>query len=408
MLSYEFFNRFLISKRAGSLVKTISRISLIGIWLGVCSLVLVMSVMNGFNRSIRDRLLEVEPHLVVSFDEIKSLAAIKKLDSYQILEKMDIDLIAPISQQDVILRTPEGFVQEAIARGVTRERLYQLLEYGNRRNGTNDPELEEKIKSLNANEVILGVGLADKIGLFRDDSMVIIPPETFLMAAGEIPTLSQATVRGFIATDVDRIDSRTFYYILDESFPRLRNSMGRVLGLHVWLNDPEKADMVKTQLANENTKIETWKERNASLFFALRLEKFVISFLVGLSTLIAGLSIISVMVLLLTQKKKDVGNLLAMGMTRSETKKTFVNIGMYLSLTGVVGGVISGIVLSLLVNRYSEDMLPAFYQETNIPAEIHFWQVSMILILAVSFSFIALNLTMNRLSSYKPSEILRG
>ena len=68
MLSFEFFHRFLISRRAGSLVKTISRISITGIWLGVMALIVVVSVMNGFNRSIRSRLLEVEPHVVIDFD----------------------------------------------------------------------------------------------------------------------------------------------------------------------------------------------------------------------------------------------------------------------------------------------------------------------------------------------------
>ena len=71
MLSLEFFYRFLLSRRAGSLVKTIARISVLGIWLGVAALIIVVSVMNGFNKSIRARLLEVEPHLVVHFDNIK-------------------------------------------------------------------------------------------------------------------------------------------------------------------------------------------------------------------------------------------------------------------------------------------------------------------------------------------------
>ena len=210
VLSLEFFHRFLLSKRAGSLVKTISRISIVGIWLGVAALIIVISVMNGFNKSIRDRLLEVEPHLVIDFQNLKSPDQIKAHDVYKKLQTFDTELTAPISHQDVILRTTEGFVQRAVASGVTRERLYHLLDYGDRKKGQNDPDLKDKISKLQTNEVILGVGVADKMGLFRDDTMVIIPPENLLLPAGEIPTLTQATVKGFILTDVDRIDGHSF------------------------------------------------------------------------------------------------------------------------------------------------------------------------------------------------------
>ncbi len=408
MLSFEFFHRFILSKRAGSLVKTISRISILGIWLGVASLVVVVSVMNGFNRSIRDRLLEVEPHIVLDFDEIKKSEQIQSLPVYQKLQGDAVQFFAPISHQDVILRTADGFVQGAVANGVTRERLLQLLEFAEKKAGKEDPDLKDKIEGLKPGQIILGVGLADKTGLFRDDNVVIVPPETMFMPASEIPILSQGNVQGFLLTDVDRIDGQSFFYILEESFPRLQKTMGRRMALEVWLKDPESVDSFKKSLEQEGVQVETWKERNASLFFALKIEKFVVSFLVGLSTLIAGLSIISVMVLLLTQKKKDVGNLLAMGMTIRETKNTFIKIGLYLTMTGVFGGVVTGVILSLLIDSFSDDVLPAFYEETNIPTEIQFFQVAWIVTIGILFSYFALNVTMKRLSSFKPSEILRG
>lgn len=408
MLSFEFFFRFLLSRRAGSLVKTIARISILGIWLGVAALIIVVSVMNGFNKSIRQRLLQVEPHLVIHFTELSSASEIKEQEAYKKLTSMKNTEVSLYANQDVIIRTGDGFVQGAIASGVSRERLHSLIEYANEKKGQIDPDLKEKVNTLEQGEVVLGIGLADGLGLFRGDSIVLIPPESLLLPAGEIPKLSQATVRGFILTDVERIDGKTLYYILGESFPRLQSAAGRRLGVEAWLDDPEKADSVKASLQAKGLEIETWKERNASLFFALRMEKIVVSLLVGLSTLIAGLSIISVMVLLLTQKKKDVGNLLAMGMTRKETKNIFVHVGMFLSMGGVLLGVVTGVVGSILIDRFSDNVLPAFYEETNIPAQVQFLQVSSIILIALVFSFFALNITMSRLSSYKPSEILRG
>ncbi len=130
--------------------------------------------------------------------------------------------------------------------------------------------------------------------------------------------------------------------------------------------------------------------------------------LVGLSTLIAGFSIISVMVLLLTQKRKDIGHFLAMGLTAQNTKKLFIGVGMILALTGVFGGIITGILGSYVVDTYSQDVLPAFYEETNIPAEVRWYQIFAIIAIAILFSLIALSFTMRRLLHLKPSEVLRG
>ena len=410
MLSYEFFTRFLLSKRAGALVRTISRISIIGIWLGITSLVIVISVMNGFNRSIQKRLLAVEPHLVVSFDEKLSTREIKEHDIYQKLSSEEGVELSLFAKQDVILRTPDGFLQGAVAHGVTRKTLHKIHNFSNNNIGDGtDSELQKKIEDLEPGSLIMGAGLADALGLFKGDTVVIIPPESLLlMSMGEVPVYTQGTVKALILTDVDTIDGKTAFYILDESFPRLVGAAGRERGIEVYLPDPYSVDSVKADIEQEGVKVATWKERNASLFFALKIEKLVISLLVGLSTLIAGFSIISVMVLLLTQKRKDIGNFLAMGMTIYNTKKLFIQVGMVLALVGVFGGILTGILGSYLIDSYSQDVLPAFYEETNIPAEVRWYQIVAILAIAVVFSFIALSLTLRKLTNIKPSTVLRG
>ncbi len=408
VLSLEFFYRFLLSPRAGSLVKTIARICIVGVWLGVTSLIIVVSVMNGFNKSIEERLLQVEPHLFLKFSGLSKTDEMLAHPVVTRLKQTDVKLFSPVSQQDVILRTEEGIIQPAIAQGVTKERLFQLLEYANKKAGKQDLELWTKVENLEPGEVIVGMGLADSSGLFYDNQFVVIPPEYLLMPASERTRFNSVTVKGFLVTDVERIDAHGLYYILDKAIPRLRGSASEQLGMDVWLNNPQDAPTVKEQLTHQGVVIETWQERNASLFFALKMEKFVVSFLVSLSTLIAGLSIISVMVLLLTQKKKDVGNLLTIGMTKKEIKSLFVNIGLFLALSGVVAGVITGVSASILIDNFSEGVLPTFYEETNIPAEVRFYQIFAIIFVSFLFSFLTLKITMQKLSSLQPSEILRG
>ena len=412
MLSFELFYRFLLSRRAESLIKTISRISVIGLWLGVSALIIVVSVMNGFHRSIRSRLLSVEPHLVLEFGDLNSVSELISHPLHKKILDMGAHFVSPVSRQDVILRTTDGLIQGAVAQGVTRERLLQLFEYGEKREERRDPKLKEKIKNMAPGEIILGEGLAHSVGLFRDDFVTLIPPETLLMPADEVPQVFQALVKGFISTDIERIDDQSFYYIIDESLPRLRQETSGSLALEVWLDDPDRADFIKGKLESEHLseklKVETWQSRNANLFFALKMEKVVVSLLVSLSTLIAGLSIISVMVLLLTQKRKDIGHLLALGLTRRKTRALFVNIGLYLALMGIFAGVITGVLGSVLIDTFSKDVLPAFYEETNIPAEVRVSQVLLIVAFGFSFGFLTLNLTMRWLSSFQSGDVLRG
>ena len=257
MLSFEFFHRFLLSRRAGSLVKSIARISIVGIWLGVTALIIVMSVMNGFNRSIKGRMLEVEPHLVIDFTGDMDLEQTYQHPVYEQLKSDPKNLMAPVTKQDVILRTREGYVQHAIANGVTAERLHDLIEYGAKKRGQLEPELLDKVKGMKPGEVVLGMGLADAIGLFKDDTVVLIPPENLLLPASEIPVVSQATVKGFMLTDVARVDDHSFFYIIGQSFPRLKNSASRVTSLEVWLEDAYSAASVKAGLSQEGVKVET-------------------------------------------------------------------------------------------------------------------------------------------------------
>ena len=181
--------------------------------------------------------------------------------------------MTPVSRQDLIIRTPEGFVQGAVAYGVTRQRLLQLFQYGEQRKiDPRDPDLKEKIKNLSPEEVVFGVGLASSTGIFRDDRIALIPPEALLLPSGEIPRLSKALVRGFINTDIERIDNQSFFYIIGESLYNFRNTASETLSLEVWLKDPDQAENVKRQLKSsginsEGVNIETWQSRNASLFF---------------------------------------------------------------------------------------------------------------------------------------------
>lgn len=402
--SVDFLLKFLFSRKAGALIKIISWLSVVGIGTGVASLILVLSVMNGFNRSIRERKFSVEPHLVAYFDQM-SLEQIHKHAGWEWLKRQS-GFQSDISEtQDVVLRTTDGFVQGAVAQGVSRETLEYIL---SRSEKFRDPDIRRPLMELRPGEILVGGGVGDIMGLFENDQLVVISPESLLGPRESFKKVEMVRVKDFLRTDVDEIDSQKIIYILGETLVQLRNTASLERVVEIRLPDPENYAAAKSHLESLGLRVDSWKERNSNLFYSLKLEKFVVGLLLGLSTLIASFSLVTVMVLLLTQKRKDIGLLLAMGFVPVQLKNVFVRIGVYLSVLGIVGGAALGITLSLLVGKYSSGLLPNIYSETNIPSEIHGTQVLIVFIVALIMSYMTTWLSIRKIADWQPVQALKG
>jgi len=403
--SVDFLRKFLFSKRAGALIKIISWLSVTGIGTGVCSLIIVLSVMNGFNTSIRARKFSVEPHLVVYFDrtplsEIQAHPAVQWIKSQK-------DVQADVTEtQDVILRTTDGFVQGAIAQGLSQETLNYIIE-NNRKRQKREVE-DQKQWSLNAGEVLVGSGVGDIMGLFENDQLVVISPESLLGPKDSLRNLESVRIRNFLHTDVDEIDSQKIFYILGKTLVRLRDTASLERVMEIRLPDPENYHEMRKKIESYGLRVDSWKERNSNLFYSLKLEKFVVGLLLGLSTIIASFSLVTVMFLLITQKRKDIGLLLALGFPPLDLRNVFVRMGVLLAGIGIIGGTLLGLFLSFAIGRYSKGVLPAIYEETNLPSEIHFSQVLVILLIAMVLSYLTTWLSIRKLSQWEPVNALKG
>lgn len=415
MFSVELFFKFIMSQRAGSLVRSIARIGLIGISFGVAALVLVISVMNGFNRSIQDKLIRIEPHVVVIYEGQPSFDEIEKTPEYQTILSEPGAVPQRVAQQDILLRTDEGKIHKATLKGITREtlsRLYHFMKdresefYGSAQD--RKQQVDQLMAELKAGEVVLGRTLAELTGVFSENTITLIPPENLVQPLGEVPVFSSAVVRDFLLVEFEPIDKETVFYIQGESLPRLQHTTGIERGIEVFLKDPMDAKDLASRLRRKGIRVQTWIDRNATLFFALKLEKVVIAFLVGLSTLFAALSIVSVMMLLLIQKKRDIGNFLAMGMTPIRVKKLFMRLGTFLTTLGLLVGLFIGLVLCFVVDQFSDGLLPQFYEEQNIPAEVHPLQIALFLLALFVFTSLCLRWALRSLGRVNPSEALKS
>jgi lipoprotein-releasing system permease protein len=416
--AWDLFRHYLLSRRAGAVVRTVAWLCMVAVSLGVLTLVVVISVMNGFNDQIRKRLLSAEPHLTVHMPINQASAeAIYETPAYKITNSWPGAQVEVYENQDVILRTVDGLFGGAIAKGIEALPIKRLMDDSRQtvdsetklEGGTfSTPPLSNESSAIQAGEVLLGVDLARGLGIFEGDTVTIIAPEALLLPSGEAPPFERVLVKGLITTNLPDIDSKLVFYRRGLSFHSLKNSASRETGIEVKLAEPEKFQDLKEKLLGSGAQVESWVDRNAALFFALRMEKLVMGSFLGLSALIASFSIVTVLVLVLTQKRKDIGLLMALGLSPKTTRWLFVRVGLFLSVLGIGTGLIGGIVLCLVIDKNPIPLLPEIYYDTTIPAKIDPLFIVAIILWSGTVAFLAAWLPARAVTQESPSSALRG
>jgi lipoprotein-releasing system permease protein len=362
MLSWMIFRHYLLSRRSGSLVRLIAWLCMAGVGVGVASLIIVLSVMNGFNIKIRQNMLNVEPHLVLSN---------MKADQINLVHQLiptGVESLWYVENQDVVLRTADGVFSGAIAKGLQPQGIRDWLKHvWKPRNGDADLTKLE----LGPRQALIGVDLASNLGVFDGDDLYVIPPETLLMPKGEFPKYEKVTIKGIISTQMPDIDGKLFIYNSDNTLKGWwKKSASMENGFEIRLNNAYDADSIAKKVRARGYKIESWRERNTALFFALKMESLAMTIFLSLAVLITSFSIVSVMVLLITQKRREMGMLMAMGFSKAATRKAFTLVGVYLSGIGVGAGVIFGCSVALLMDYFPIEVLPDIYYDSTLPAHL--------------------------------------
>jgi lipoprotein-releasing system permease protein len=421
--AWDLFRHYLLSRRAGSLIRTVAWISIAGVAIGVMALVVVISVMSGFDSQIRNRLLAVEPHLVATMP--LSSAPNGTMSSDQIGVSPDyLKLRAQphvqtdlFENQDVIIRTVDGNFGGAVARGVESQTLKYILNETRKESLPKDPAsstfiepapIAKESTDLEKGEVMIGIDLARSLGIFEGDTVTLIAPEALLLPSGEAPPFERVVVKSLITTNIADIDEKVLYYGRGRSLLTFLNSPSRVSGFEVRLPKPEEFQDIKSALEKNGWKVESWIDRNSSLFYALKMEKFAMGVFLGLAGLVASFSIVTVLVLLLTQKRKDIGLLMGLGLSPKRTQNLFIQVGLILSAIGIGTGLTAGVVISLLLDRFPIPLLPEVYYDATIPATVSPMFVFGIFIVATLIAFISAYIPARQTTRESPAEALRG
>lgn len=396
MLSFDFFKHYFIQKNSHSIIRLLSRLSFVGMTVGVAALIIVMSVMSGLNRNIRQRLLRFEPHLVMTLSKDNTFEQIKGvLETPGVREKVQDVHVS--EQMDVLVRTLDGTVSGGQLRGLPSATIDSLP----KRSDMDGVVLKE-------GEVLMGIDLARMLGVYEGDRISLVAPESLLLAAGQFPMIEKVTVRGFFNTQVQDYDNQTLVFDQKNKLKKLAGSKSSVRVLNIYLKNPDWAADVAKVFYDKNIKIETWFERNSSLFFALRMEKMAMAFFLSLATIITAFSIVMVLVLLVSQKKKEMAILMAMGMSWRSVRFWIAQMGFWISVGGVLAGAVLGTVISWLIDRYPVRLLPDIYIDSTLPADISVSLVGQTLVCALLLSLFVSWLSSFAIAKREPSFFLRS
>lgn len=416
MLVAHLFRHFIFSKRAGALVKRIAWLSMGAISISVTAFLVVLFVMNGMNASIKSRILGLEPHLYVQIPGVTSVQALENHPTFQRLKEDEGNKAYVFETQDVIIRSQDGQFRGGIARGVSKSSLEHFIEQLQRLDKKPSTAKSESPTYFwdpqdipDEGEVILGVDLAQSLGVFEGDFITIVSPAGLLLPPGETPRFERVRIKRIVTTSLADVDAQYLFYQRGKALKALNNEGLKKIGIEAWLADESKLEEMKASLLKfPDVQVETWEDRNGALLYALKLEKLTIGFFLGLAGVIAASSILTVLALLLSQKRRDIAILRTIGYSSKQTVRTFTLMGCLLSSVGVLTGTILGTGISLYIQKYPINFLPQqIYYDASIPALVDWRLVFGVLCISALVAWLGSYIPSRTAADVQPSEALR-
>jgi lipoprotein-releasing system permease protein len=332
--------RYLRAKRRNSFISFISLVSVLGIALGVAALIIVLSVMNGFQKEIRGRILGVASHIEIS-DQQARVSDWQSL-SRQLLKQPRVVAAAPfISAQGLL--SVSGTVRGAMVRGVDPEYENRVVEIGRHM-------VAGQLAALRPGGfgILIGDELARQLGVSLGDKVTLITPEGNITPAGMMPRLKQFTVVGIFRMDMYEVDSS--FAMVDLRDAQVLFRMGDdVSGVRLKLDDvmaaPEVKAALQTQLRSDAT-VSDWTDMNANYFRAVQIEKRMMTIILTLIVAVAAFNLVSTLVMVVTDKQADIAILRTLGAAPGSVMSIFMIQGAVAGVLGTCSGVLGGVLVA--------------------------------------------------------------
>lgn len=342
--------RYLKARRNGVFTMLTTLIAVGGITLGVAALIITLAVMSGFHRDIREKILGIQPHLIILKDNSRPLTEFSTIEKIA-ASAGGVRATAPFVYGQVILRSSGG-TSGAIIKGVDFAREDALVGLRKRIAAGSVPQ-----DGLGLEGIMVGKELARNLGLTLGQDLIVMTSG----GEGMIPRMSRFKVTAFFNSGMYEYDANLAFVSLDAG-RKVLNLGGAVTGIGVSLNDEDDADKIERRIqamAGGAYWIRSWQQMNHNLFAALKLEKIMMFIILGLIIIVAAFNIISNLLLLTVEKTREIGILSAMGISKRRIARIFYFEGFIVGGAGIALGLVLGVGLSLLLKHYQFIQLPA-------------------------------------------------
>ncbi len=404
--------RYLRSKRQEGFISVISWFSLIGIALGVATLIVVMSVMNGFRQELFQRVLGLNGHMNI-------YAMQGPIDNYQpILDRLakvpDVLAAAPTVEAQALV-TKDGAASGVYVRGLKAETI------------RNRPTIAKHIVEGSLDDftdanIAIGDRMALRLDLRVGDTLTLISPVSKNTVFGAAPRLRSYTITAVFKVGMYEYDNH-FVFMPLESAQVFFQTGQSVTSLEMFVRDPQNMEQVRKDVVaaigpsqQQPVRLLDWQQNNSSFFTALQVERNVMFLILALIILVAAFNIISSLIMLVKDKGRDIAILRTMGATKGMVMRIFFLNGAFIGLVGTFAGLLLGLLVASHIEEIrqfvqmitkTDPFSPEVYFLTRMPSVIDWNDVLRIVLMALGLSFLATLYPSWRAAKLDPVEALR-
>ncbi len=402
--------RYTRAKRRNGFISFISLSSMIGIALGVTALITVLSIMNGFQEELRERILGMTAHMTIN-ERDDRLANWEPLYN-QLINQPHVEGAAPnIMEQGMV--TIGNKVNGVAIRGILPEFEGQVADIETKMIAGSLHDLAPK-----KFKIVLGAELAVSLGVAIGDKVTVIAPQGSVSPVGVVPRIKRFTVAGIFEAGMHEYDSGlAIIHIRDAQ--KLFKYKDQVTALQLKLDDLFSVGAVKNQLGeivDRNLYMRDWRQQHSNFFKAVEMEKRIMFIVLTLIIMVAAFNIVSTMVMVVTDKQSDIAVLRTIGASPMAIQAIFIIQGMVIGVLGVVLGVIGGVSLALNIDvivPFIENLLgfqffpPDIYYISKVPAKLEWADVGYITGIAFLLTLVATLYPARKAAKVNPAEALR-
>ncbi len=405
-MNFELFisSRFMKSRKKSAFISLITILSVVGVAMGVMTLMVVLAVMTGYKTEITSRILDENAHIHILH---QSGYFMGYKDIIERVEQIPgVENAVPSIFAQVMLQSSSN-VSSAVLHGINPQDDSRLAPYFKRTEESDSARMERSAMP----EIVLGKQLAGKLNVNKGDVVYLMSSQGISGVTSSVPRMSRFYVAGCFESGMYEYDN-TFAYVRLSRVQKLLNTDDAVSGIRIRVHDIYHADEIAAQIGRIYMYpfwVRDWMEMNKNLLSMLKLQKTVLFIILTLIILVAAFNISGTLFMMVMERTRDIAILRSMGATRRVIEKIFIIRGMIISFAGTCLGLTLGFVMCGLLKKYQFIKIPEdVYFLTTLPVEVDAFSVSLITISSLLICFFATLYPARKASRLNPVEAMRN